>query len=189
MKSGQIFIAVKDNGRGINPSIAEKIFDPFVTDKQSEGGTGLGLSVSYNLVKAHNGEITFKNREEGGAVFTIFLPVRQKGKTFKILIADDDELVRDILVEVLKKNANYLVDEAINGIETCIKLGVYKPDLLILDILMPEMDGLEVCRTITRSDEFSDLNVVITTGYPDHPKVKGSQKSWDLPTYTANPLI
>ena len=174
--TGQVFIAIFDNGRGINPSISHKIFDPFVTDKQAEGGTGLGLSVSYNLVKAHNGEIKFKNLEEGGAVFTILLPTRQKGKSYKILIADDDELVRDILVEVLKKNETYLVEEAFNGIEACIKIGTYKPDLLILDILMPEMDGLEVCRTITRNDEFSDLNVMITTGYPDHPKVKEVKK-------------
>ena len=87
----------------------------------------------------------------------IFLPVRHKGKSYKILIADDDELVRDILVEVLKKKENYLVDEAINGIEACIKLGIYKPDLLILDILMPEMDGLEATKLI-RSEDISVLN-------------------------------
>jgi PAS domain S-box-containing protein len=171
VNTGQVYVSISDNGRGINPSISDKIFDPFVTDKQNTGGTGLGLSVSYNLVKAHEGEILFKNREKGGAVFTVFLPVRPKGKARKILIVDDDEMVREILVEVLTKNENYRVEEALNGIEACIKLGTYQPDLLVLDILMPEMDGLEVCRTIIRNDDFSDLKVMITTGYPDHPKV------------------
>jgi PAS domain S-box-containing protein len=171
-KDGQVFISISDNGRGINPSLENKIFDPFVTDKQMDGGTGLGLAVSYNLVKAHGGKITFKNLSEGGTDFTISLPVRVFGKTYKILIADDDELVREILMEILSKNRNYFVDEAFNGIEACIKMGTFQPDLLILDVLMPEMDGLEVCRTITRSEDLKKLKVIITTGYPDHPKVK-----------------
>ncbi len=171
IKDGNILISISDNGRGINPLIADKIFDPFVTDKRAQGGTGLGLSVTYNLVKSHNGTIYFKNRQDNGTIFNVSLPVILKGKTYKILIADDDELVRNILVETLTKNRNYLVDEAFNGIEACIKLGTYKPDLLVLDILMPQMDGLEVCRTITKNEDLSDLKVLITTGYPNHPKV------------------
>jgi PAS domain S-box-containing protein len=57
-KDEQVCISISDNGRGIAPSISSKIFDPFVTDKQAEGGTGLGLSVTYSLVKAHDGEIS-----------------------------------------------------------------------------------------------------------------------------------
>ena len=171
IKTGQVFITIADNGSGVDPSMGKKIFDPFVTDKQASGGTGLGLSVSYNLVKAHDGEITFKNLEEKGALFSIHLPVKARGKTYKILVADDDELIREIIVKVLRRNEAYLVDEALNGIEACIKLGTYKPDLLILDIMMPEMDGAEVCRTITRNDEFNDLKVLITTGHPEHSKV------------------
>lgn len=171
IKDGNILISISDNGRGINPVIADKVFDPFVTDKRSQGGTGLGLAVTYNLVKSHLGSIYFKNRQTGGTRFNVLLPANLIGKTYKILIADDDELVRNILVETLTKKSNYLVDEAFNGIEACIKLGTYKPDLLVLDILMPQMDGLEVCRTITKNDDLSDLKVLITTGYPDHPKV------------------
>ena len=65
----------------------------------------------------------------------------------------------------------YLVEEAANGIEASIKLGTYRPDLLILDIFMPEMDGLEVCRTISNEPELSEMKVVITTGHPEHPKL------------------
>jgi CheY-like chemotaxis protein len=63
------------------------------------------------------------------------------------------------------------VEEASNGIEASIKLGTYRPDLLILDIFMPEMDGLEVCRSIRSEPQLADMKVIITTGYPDHPKL------------------
>ena len=62
VKDGRVHLRISDNGRGVAPAIADRIFLPFVTDKQSQGGTGLGLSVSYSLVKAHGGEIGFENR-------------------------------------------------------------------------------------------------------------------------------
>ncbi|MBU4315976.1 MAG: response regulator [Proteobacteria bacterium] len=171
IKSGQLLITIEDNGPGIDPAMGNRIFDPFVTSKQAHGGTGLGLSVSYNLVKAHNGEISFRNLDDKGTLFLIHLPVKTKGKTYRVLVADDDELIREIIVRMLKREEIFLVEEAFNGIEACIKLGTYKPDLLILDIMMPEMDGLEVCRSITRTDEFLGLKVLITTGHPEHAKV------------------
>jgi signal transduction histidine kinase len=132
-KDRRIFVSITDNGCGVAPDISDKLFDPFVTDKQAEGGTGLGLSVTYSLVNAHDGEIVFQSQKGEGTTFTVFLS---------------------------------------NGIEACIKLGTYRPDLLILDMFMPEMDGLEVCRTIKSETEFSDMNVIITTGFPDHHKLK-----------------
>jgi len=171
VKDGRVFIKIKDNGRGISPAIADKIFLPFVTDKQSEGGTGLGLSVTYSLIKAHEGEINFESRADAGASFTVYLPTRLKREAARILVVDDDHAIRRMLIEALTMDRLYLVEEASNGIEASIKLGTYRPDLLILDIFMPEMDGLEVCRTIRGEPELSDMQVIITTGHPDHPKL------------------
>jgi len=171
-KSGQINLSVSDNGRGVAPSISDRIFDPFVTDKQAEGGTGLGLSVTYSLVRAHGGEITFCSNEGKGTTFTVFFPVTLKGNGTKILIVDDDESIRHMLKDAFTSNRPYLVEEAANGIEACIRLGTYRPDLVILDILMPEMDGLEVCRNIKREPDLAKTKVVITTGYPGHAKIK-----------------
>ena len=171
IKDGMVYIRITDNGRGIPPSIADKIFLPFVTDKQSEGGTGLGLSVTYSLVKAHDGEITFETSRERGTSFTVCLPSLLKQRAARILVVDDDHAIRQILIEALSMDRKYLVEEASNGIEASIKLGTYRPDLLILDIFMPEMDGVEVCRNICSEPELSDLKVIITTGYPDHPKL------------------
>jgi len=170
-QDGRVFIRIADNGRGISNAIADKVFLPFITDKQSEGGTGLGLSVSYSMVKAHEGEIIFDTIPGKGTAFTVLLPSILKGQVPKILVVDDDNAIREMLIEALTMDHRYLVEEASNGIEASIKLGTYRPDLLILDIFMPEMDGLEVCRTISNEPELSDMRVIITTGYPEHPKL------------------
>lgn len=171
-KDGRIYISISDNGRGIDPAISDKIFDPFVTDKQSDGGTGLGLSVTYSLVQSHDGEITLKSKPGEGTTFTVFFPSIISETAARILVVDDDEMVRQILKEALGRERSYLVDEASNGIEACIKLGSYRPDLLILDIFMPHMDGLEVCRTIKTDSNLSDMKVIVTTGFSNHQKIK-----------------
>jgi len=171
IKDGMIYIRITDNGRGISPEISDKIFLPFVTDKQSEGGTGLGLSVTYSLVKAHDGKIDFETSRDRGTSFNVYLPTLLKHRAAKILVVDDDDAIRELLIEALTMDRKYLVKEASNGTEALIKLGTYRPDLLILDIFMPEMDGLEVCRSICREPALSDLKVIITTGHPDHPKL------------------
>jgi CheY-like chemotaxis protein len=172
-KDGRILIAISDNGSGISAAVADKLFLPFVTDKQEEGGTGLGLSVTYGLVQAHGGDISFETHEGKGTTFTISMPTLLKGETAKILIVDDDQTIREMLIDALTMNPqkSYLIEEAANGIEASIKLGTYRPDLLILDLFMPEMDGLEVCRIIRNEPELSDMQVIISTGYPDHAKL------------------
>ena len=149
------------------------MFLPFVTDKQEEGGTGLGLSVTYGLVQAHGGDIFFETRREKGTTFTISMPILLKREAAKILIVDDDRTIREMLIEALTadQQKSYLIEEASNGIEASIKLGTYRPDLLILDLFMPEMDGLEVCRIIKNEPELSDMKVIISTGYADHGKL------------------
>jgi PAS domain S-box-containing protein len=171
-KDGRICVSIMDNGRGVATEISDKLFDPFVTDKQAEGGTGLGLSVTYSLVKAHDGEIIFRSHKGKGTTFTVFFPTIIREESGRILIVDDDKSIRDMLRQALTEYRSYLVEEASNGIEACIKLGTYRPDLLILDMFMPEMDGLEVCRTIESEPELSDMKVIITTGFPDHQKLK-----------------
>jgi C4-dicarboxylate-specific signal transduction histidine kinase len=171
VKDGRVHLRISDNGRGIAPAIADRIFLPFVTDKQSQGGTGLGLSVSYSLVKAHDGEISFENRASGGTRFTVLLPTVLKRKAAKILVVDDDRMVRQILMEALAIPRSYLLEEATNGIEASIRLGTYRPDLLLLDVFMPEMDGVEVCRNIKAEPALAGMKVIITTGFPGHPKL------------------
>ncbi len=172
-KDACICLQITDNGSGISDAIADKLFLPFVTDKQAEGGTGLGLSVTYGLVQAHAGDISFETQEGDGTTFTVLFPILLKREAIKILIVDDNQTIREMLIEALTLNRDqpYLIEEAANGIEATIKLGTYRPDLLVLDIFMPEMDGLEVCRIIKNEPELSDMQVIISTGYPEHPKL------------------
>ena len=167
-EKGAVVLTVEDNGRGIDPKIADKLFDPFATDKQAEGGTGLGLSVTYSLVRAHGGKIRFETGPHEGTTFSVTLPLEMEQEKVKILVVDDEVVVREVLRKTLNTRPAYVVDEAPDGISACIKLGAFKPDLLILDIFMPEMNGLEVCRVIKSDPQLSDLKVIITTGYPGH---------------------
>lgn len=73
----RVLIQVKDNGNGIPDTIKDKIFQPFYTTKPTGQGTGLGLSLSYDIIKAHNGEIKVETKEGEGTTFTISLPVNQ----------------------------------------------------------------------------------------------------------------
>ncbi len=93
------------------------------------------------------------------------------GNAFKIMVVDDDPDIRNLLSDALTRDLPYLVESAANGIEASIRLGTFKPDLLILDIFMPEMDGLELCRVIKADPELNQIKVIIITGHPDHPKL------------------
>lgn len=168
----QQYVSVSDNGKGIDPSIAERIFDPFITDKQAQGGTGLGLSITYSLVRAHGGTISFSGNQDTGTVFTVCFPTGMPAKEKKVLLVDDDEKVRKMLIRAFGKHRSYNVEAVGNGIEACLLMGNYRPDLLILDINMPEMDGVEVCRAISKDPVLEDIKVMIITGFPNNPQVK-----------------
>jgi signal transduction histidine kinase len=71
----KVLISVKDNGNGISQKVVDKIFQPFFTTKPTGSGTGLGLSLSYDIIKAHGGEIKVKSTSNEGADFIIILPV------------------------------------------------------------------------------------------------------------------
>lgn len=70
----RIRVSITDNGRGIEASMADRLFDPFVTSKHKEGGLGLGLAITYNLVRAHNGEVRFESVQGKGTTFTVLFP-------------------------------------------------------------------------------------------------------------------
>jgi signal transduction histidine kinase len=75
---GEVLISIKDNGNGIPQSIFDKIFQPFFTTKPTGQGTGLGLSLAYDIVKAHGGELKVETKEAEGSTFTIYLPGQYK---------------------------------------------------------------------------------------------------------------
>ena len=175
-KEKNVVLLVEDNGCGMQPEIREKIFDPFFTEKQAQGGTGLGLSVSYSLIKSHEGDITCQSTPEKGSAFEIRLPLEPEKRLIRVLIADDDPALRKLLSGALTRSRDFMVETATNGTEALIRLGTWMPDLLILDLFMPQMNGLEVCRTIIREQKLSKMKVVIITGMPGSPEIEEIKK-------------
>ena len=78
-RGAEVVISVSDNGNGIPQKVLDKIFQPFFTTKPSGQGTGLGLSLSYDIVKAHGGELKVETKEGEGSEFTILLPIKSIG--------------------------------------------------------------------------------------------------------------
>ncbi|MCD6297011.1 MAG: PAS domain S-box protein, partial [Deltaproteobacteria bacterium] len=147
-EGGGVRVEVRDEGDGIPENLLPRIMDPFFTTRRGEGGTGLGMSVSSNIVKGHGGKIEVESERGKGTAFRFFIPTTRIEEPAKILVADDDRDIRELLHTALGEIERYIVREASTGAEAFLKIGREPPDLLILDVQMPDMDGVEVCRLI-----------------------------------------
>ncbi|UCH50515.1 MAG: PAS domain S-box protein [Chloroflexota bacterium] len=174
-----IKIYVKDDGPGIKPEVIDRIFDPFFTTRETGQGTGLGLSLCYGIITEHNGKIYAESNTGKGATFIVELPVvteveplkpdkpdvKKSKKKIKarILVVDDEKVVRDIANRVLtgeghKVETIHTADEALKKIEG------HKYDLILLDIKMPGMNGMELYKRIQKIDKSLAQGVVFITG-------------------------
>ena len=161
-----IEFVVEDTGIGIQESRISTIFDPFVKGSSNItkfGGTGLGLSISKNLVEMQGGNIELTSQVNKGSIFTFSLPFKRgqlqairEMKTpvlnlskinKKILVAEDIEL-NQFLVKTMLESWGGNVDIAVNGKEAVSKVKENNYDLILMDIQMPEMDGITATRHI-----------------------------------------
>jgi PAS domain S-box-containing protein len=171
---------VSDTGSGMDAKTLTKIFDPFYTTKGPGKGTGLGLSVVYGLVKQHGGFIHVYSEVGVGTRFCIFLPAistepraaaSQRESALKrgtecILMADDHEDFREMAQEVLTE-LGYEVIPACNGRQALDKFveNSGRVHLMVLDVVMPEMQGTEVCDEVRK--RFPRIPVILVTGYSE----------------------
>ncbi len=178
-------IAVTDSGIGMAPAIRQQIFDPFFTTKDKARGTGLGLASAYGIIKNHGGMITVYSEVGHGTTFNIYLPVsdqdaHQEETTEEgmiqgnetILLIDDEAIILDVGAAMLQK-LGYLVISADSGKKAIelIRQAEGPIDLIILDLIMPEMDGGQ---TFDRIRELApELPVVISSGYAMEGKAAG----------------
>jgi len=175
-----VFLSVKDTGSGIKREIMDRIFEPFFTTKEVGKGTGLGLSIVYGIIKDHDGYIFVESEENEGTAVKIFLPAKiensklkdmeqieiiQKGSG-KILIVEDEVFIRKMLEEILIE-LNYTVLIASNGVEAIeiFKRHVHDIDLVILDLIMPKLNGEETYKFLKKIKP--DVKVLFTSGYSD----------------------
>lgn len=163
-----VIIEVADNGLGMSPDVLERVFDPFFTTRRESGGTGLGLSVSYSLIKEHNGVIGVLSRQGIGSRFTVYLPLDSTIKLDlrpTILCVDDEpailRLLHTFFVAVKKMPLNTLQ----NPEEVLEYLNNHpEVDIIISDIRMPQISGWDLYRKIRR--QFPLVRVVLYSGDP-----------------------
>jgi PAS domain S-box-containing protein len=173
-KRGSVAIQISDTGIGIAEEARKKIFEPFYTTKPFTN-TGLGLSMSYGIVKRFGGEIEVVSELGYGTTFTIILPAGEaekeetvspqtikQGRQARILVIDDEEVVRSVLSRTLA-NVNHQVTLAADGEKGIQLFQEGKYDIVLTDLGMPGMSGWEVCRMIKKISP--DTPVGMITGW------------------------
>jgi len=197
---GILAIEIKDSGIGIPADQHDKIFERFfqtdVPASMVNQGTGIGLAITKEFVKLHNGIITVKSEPEKGTCFTVLLPAKkiydastrsvtnpvpaddeqqmipeeaQKGSKRKtIIIVEDNEDLRFYLKDNLK--GQYHIEEAINGLEGWEKIKQLNPDLVVSDIMMPLMDGVELAKRIKTEMLTAHIPVILLTAMGSEEK-------------------
>jgi CheY-like chemotaxis protein len=161
--------SVKDNGVGIEEKNLIKIFDPYFSTKLKDTGSGLGLYVSYGIIKAHNGFIDVSSKPGTGTTFDVYIPAFEPPKEIKaepsekiILLADDELMLGDLLAELLETNG-YSVLKVTSGKEVLrILTEEIKVDLAIIDYNMPEMSGLETIAEIRKLN--LNIPIILSSG-------------------------
>ena len=170
-------LTVTDTGTGMEEDVQERIFDPFFTTKETGRGTGLGLASVYGITKSHEGYIEVESTKGKGSTFSIYLPASRKKPlappasathivegSGTILLIDDEAMVLDVGGQVLEK-LGYTVIEAPGGKEAVEIFEKNKDtiDLVILDMIMPDMGGGEAY------DRIKEINprvkVLLSSGY------------------------
>jgi PAS domain S-box-containing protein len=170
-------IAVADNGPGIAPAHRARIFDPYFTTKPTGMGTGVGLAVSLGIVESHGGTLGVACPNEGGAIFTIVLPVRNaeagdapaarepgpSPRRRSVLVVDDEAGIRESLAEILC-GARHRVVTASSGREALERMAVEYYDVILTDVRMPDLDGRALYAQIEQRWPRRAAQVVFITG-------------------------
>jgi signal transduction histidine kinase/CheY-like chemotaxis protein len=174
-------VAVADDGDGIPADLLPRLFEPFVQGKQSldrsQGGLGLGLALCHRLALAHGGTLHAASEGTGkGSTFTIGLPASSQPDTAatsaapapvartRVLLIEDQQDARESLRMLLELD-QHQVETAATGPEGVAKFETFLPDVVLVDIGLPQMDGYEVARTIRRSRHGERARLVALTGY------------------------
>ena len=174
-----IQVEISDTGEGIDKQVLEHIFEPFFTTKEVGKGTGLGLAAVYGIVKEHKGVISVYSEKGQGTVFKMYFKCREEDSmkskkelpvgvlrgTGKILVVDDEEVIWSTAKRILTI-LGYDVMVATNG-EEAIKIfrkHHKEIDLVILDMVMPKMNGEDTFREIKKIN--SKTRILISTGFP-----------------------
>ena len=176
-----VLLSVTDNGCGMDPATLDHVFEPFFTTKEAGEGTGLGLATVYGIVKQHKGMITVYSEPDKGTTFKVYLPLCERravsvgpllegpvsGGSETILLAEDDDAVRDLASRILRR-AGYFVLEARDGEDAVamFKRHASQVDLLFMDVVMPRMGGYDAFERIREISP--DIRALFSSGYSEN---------------------
>jgi len=180
-----VTMEVSDTGTGIDRDTLSRIFEPFFTTKEVGHGTGLGLATVYGIVKQSGGFIYCASEPGAGTTFTVYLPsvrgeiletaaargAHARPGSESVLVVEDEEAIRKFVLAILRRNG-YDATGARGGAEA-LSIFSARPagfQLLLADIVMPQMSGLELGRKIAESDR--NVKILYMTGYSAHPLVQ-----------------
>jgi PAS domain S-box-containing protein len=187
---GQAVLRVRDSGIGMPAELVPHVFDFFAQAPQSlersHGGLGLGLALVKRLVELHEGSVSASSAGPGqGSEFTVMLPAvaepadrslaasggapagkragaKRGGR--RVLVVEDSADAR-LGVQLLLEQAGHVVETARDGPEGLAKLGQFHPDVALIDVGLPGMDGYELARVARSQPETRDIRLVAITGY------------------------
>jgi len=201
-------ILVSDNGKGIEAQDIPFIFDRFYQSADTKQGSGIGLHMVNEYIRLHKGDIQVNSNVGAGTVFTVQLPlhiasteieeestgeemkellptVSNDDTKCKILVVEDNDELRHFLLAELSDS--YSLSEAKDGLEGFQKATQEMPDLIISDVLMPNMDGLEMCRKLKTNVNTSHIPLILLTARTaDEHRMEGYQVGAD--EYLAKPF-
>jgi len=173
-----VVLKITDTGTGMKPEVKSRLFDPFFTTK-GKAGTGMGLAVSFGIIRRHNGSIEVESEPGQGTTFLIALPKAKnnqakdsdsgprvstgeaRGDRLRVLVVDDEAVVRDVLQEALEQDGCEVL--AADSGEEALKLydeNKGQIDLVFTDIGMSEMSGWELVTAIRKRSETIPLAIV-----------------------------
>ncbi len=194
----EVAVQVADNGLGIEPEMLPRVFGMFVQDGKhighAQGGLGIGLGLSRRLVEMHGGRITAASEGPGrGSEFEVRLPLTAPAQASKtptapelpanstlpvrrrILVVDDNEAIALSLSRLLTRIYGQEVRIALDGPSALKMADEFRPEIVLLDIGMPEMDGCEVARRLRAKPEFAEILLVALTGWGQEADRKRSE--------------
>jgi two-component system cell cycle sensor histidine kinase/response regulator CckA len=178
VKSGAyVMLAVSDTGEGMDRATREHIFEPFFTTKETGKGTGLGLATIYGIVRQAGGHIWLYSEPGLGTTFKLYFPrddapttvepaalKRAAAGTGTLLVVEDEPAVREMTTAVLRR-AGYTVIAVADGVEALARIATLKRpiDVLVSDVVMPNMSGLELSEAVL--DRYPGTGLVLLSGY------------------------
>jgi signal transduction histidine kinase/FixJ family two-component response regulator len=197
-KDGKVVFEVKDTGIGLSPDQIKKLFIRYeqadTSTTRNYGGTGLGLSIAKQLTNLMGGNINVISKENMGSIFSVVLPLKKttlksnnklslkktqapQAQGFDILLAEDNKINQKVFNAVVRPTkANIRI--ANDGIEAIAEIGKLIPDLIFMDIQMPNMDGVEACKAIKKSNPNIPI-IALTANVMAHDIKKYRQAGFD----------